>query len=374
MNGEGKAAQPLPTVRTGATPLKKLERGWKSLWFRAIFRRLAGRPTPPLPDWRREPTRVLFIRPDGIGDAILSVRLFESVARVSPCIKVDVLASPANAALLRRVACINEVILFNRRERGALPRLARELRARRYDAVIDCRLIEPSLTGLLLMLASGAPHRFAIGSRGVDPALTSVAPRIQGHVTAQLALLGRPFGLSPEEIGQRPRLSLAPEEESWGERQWADGEIRGGKRLLVNVSAGEPGRAWEERRFEQVIRQCVRVASVLEVRIMGAPAERDKVRTIAQSVSAGVVETPTFGHVIGLVAAADVVFTPDTSIVHVASAFSKPTVALYLEGTSREWGAFDVPGANLESAGRTLASISVEDVMAVLLPLLDHTA
>src|SRR4029078_7212282 len=102
--------------------------------------------------------------------------LIEAIARSHPTIRLDVLASPANAPVLEGNPYIDNVIVWERTKPFGYRKLAKRLKEMHYDAVIDCMVLAPSTTTLLLMLASGAPHRIGIGGRINDFALTIRVP------------------------------------------------------------------------------------------------------------------------------------------------------------------------------------------------------
>jgi ADP-heptose:LPS heptosyltransferase len=70
--------------------------------------------------------------------------------------------------------------------------------------------------------------------------------------------------------------------------------------------------------------------------------------------------------VFALVATADFVFTPETSIVHAASAFRRPSVAIYRHTESRRWGLHPGCGENVEHTERTLLTLEVAPVLAAI--------
>jgi ADP-heptose:LPS heptosyltransferase len=74
----------------------------------------------------------------------------------------------------------------------------------------------------------------------------------------------------------------------------------------------------------------------------------------------------------GLVASADVVLTPDTSISHAASAFDKPSVVMMIEGM-HIFEPYQTRGRNLYSDGPTLASLPVDKVIEALDEVLRHS-
>jgi ADP-heptose:LPS heptosyltransferase len=66
-----------------------------------------------------------------------------------------------------------------------------------------------------------------------------------------------------------------------------------------------------------------------------------------------------------LVESADVVFTPDTSIAHAASAFAKPAVVMMIGG-SDIFEPYETPGRFVYSPGPTLESLEAAPVIEAL--------
>src|SRR3954469_1677576 len=182
--------------------LRDLERLWRKLWITLIagILRATGSRTPPA--WRSRPHRVLFLRHDRIGDMIVSTGVLRAIAHSHPTIELDVLASPANAPVLRHASYVHETIVFDKKKPRNYFGTMLRLRRTHYDAVIDCMVTAPSLTTLLLMLASGARHRVGIAGRGVDSVLTvPVPPRSQdGHMVELLGQLAVAFDVNPERV------------------------------------------------------------------------------------------------------------------------------------------------------------------------------
>jgi ADP-heptose:LPS heptosyltransferase len=87
---------------------------------------------------------------------IVATGLIRELATSHPTITLDVLASPSNAAVLAADSRVGRVLRFDRSRPLTWLALVRELRRARYVAVIECMVFAPSVTTLLLMLASGA--------------------------------------------------------------------------------------------------------------------------------------------------------------------------------------------------------------------------
>jgi ADP-heptose:LPS heptosyltransferase len=348
--------------------LKRLERAWRALWIRVLTRLMRHGGAPP-PDWGARPHRVLFLRHDRIGDMILSTGIVRVIARSHPTITLDVLASAVNASVLRGDPHVESVIVFERAKPWRYPAMVRRLRRARYDAVIDCMPTAPSLTTLLLILASGAKHRIGVAGRGNDAAFTLLVRPLGSatHIVDQLAALSTAFDVDPQAADFRPHLYLDGGERARAMATW-DASARGsrGRRLLVNVSSGRAFRRWPDGRFVAAIRHALARDPELTVLLIGGPDERDRAARIARDAAVPFVPTRTLREALALVATADLVFTPDTGLAHAASAFGRPAVVMHVHGTAAQWGPYGSDGCAVSSPDRTLTSLPLESVVEEL--------
>ncbi|HET9775206.1 MAG TPA: hypothetical protein VFP77_01420, partial [Gemmatimonadaceae bacterium] len=77
--------------------------------------------------------------------------------------------------------------------------------------------------------------------------------------------------------------------------------------------------------------------------VIGLPAEWESVTRVANAAHALPVKTPRLRDALALVGTSDLVFTPDTSISHAASAFRKPSLVL-LKREHRPYAPWNTPG------------------------------
>src|SRR5579884_4286366 len=196
--------------------LKDIELWWRRLWIRLLVRVMRRRgEAGARPDWSARPYRVLFLRHDRAGDMILSTGVMRAIARSHPTITMDVLASPANASILDAADYVGDVIVFDKKKIASYAPTALALRAKHYDAVIDCMVTAPSLTTLLLVAASGARHRVGIAGRGNDDAFTVTVPaeeKAGAHMVDLLAALARAFDVDASAVEKQPVIALTEDE------------------------------------------------------------------------------------------------------------------------------------------------------------------
>jgi ADP-heptose:LPS heptosyltransferase len=382
-------------------PFRGLERRLKILTIAAL-RRLMPRSAPrPAPEWGARPHRILYLRYDHIGDMVLVTGIFHAIKLAQPTVTIDVLASVRNAAVLSGNPDVGTVYRVDKaRPWSFLPVLARVRRVR-YDAVLDPMVTGASLTSMLIMWASGALDRIGVAGRGNDFALTLPVPKVPGatHYVDHSAALLQAFGIDPacsapqreseqrrsaREQGApsdrgvgwdawRPRLFLTPAELAEAETYWrlVEGKTaargaRRPRRLLVNVSAGAPWRRWSEERFIATIRGLRARFADLPMVLLGAPADEPLKSRVARACGLSVAQTAHIRQMMALVATCDLVFTPDTSVTHIASALRKPVVVMFARNGSAHWGPYGSPGRIVSTPARALAALPVQPVLQAL--------
>jgi ADP-heptose:LPS heptosyltransferase len=381
--------------------LRAVERRLKTLLIAALGSLMRPRDSRELPNWSAGPHRVLYLRYDRIGDMVLATGIIKAIVSAQPTVTVDVLASVGNAAVLRGNPYVETIVTIDKKRPWSYLSALLRIRRARYDAVVDAKVFVPSLTSILLMWASGARHRIGIAERGNDSALTLLVNGVQDAVhwvDRSAALLGA-FGVDPQRSTAerrralrtsgiypaarssspttgwgiwRPELFLTPAELREGEARWhsADGRApyrRGARRrLVVNVSASSRERYWPEEHFiTTLIRIRKRHPDVLTL-IIGSPEDAARMVQIARGAGAQAAYTPHYRQMMAIVASSDLVFTADTSVTHVASAFWKPAVVMFVGGGGRCWGPYGTAGYIISTDGPSLESTDVDPVIRAL--------
>ncbi len=384
--------------------LRAAERRTKALIIRILGSLVRPSASPP-PDWSTGPHRVLYLRYDRIGDMVLATGIIKAIVSAQPTVTVDVLASVANAAVLRGNPHVGTVLTIDRkRPLSYLATLARVRRAR-YDAVVDAMVMAPSLTTMLLMWASGARHRIGVAERGNDFALTLPVARVSGaehyvdHSAAVLAAFGvdpvrearqravSPVGTSGADPGSgaricastntswgiwQPELFLTPAELEEGEARWhkargqAPTAAAGVGRLVVNVSAGAGWRYWPDERFIATLGRIRSRFPGWSILLVGAPQDSERMARIGAASGAAVTHTAHYREMMAVVATADVALTADTSVTHIASAFGRPAVVMAARNRGGLYGPYGTAGRAVSTTSLSLDSLEVGPVAEAL--------
>jgi ADP-heptose:LPS heptosyltransferase len=310
-------------------------------------------PAPTDPD-----CRVLVIRYERIGDMIMATSLIRNIATALPGRKVDVLATPTTAPVLEGNPHVGRVLMLDRGSFSSYWDIMKRVRRSRYTVMVDGRINNPPIftSTPLLMLAGRAPFRVGAGGEKKPRIYNVSVPewnRIDHYIDGSKSL-AIPFGVNPERVDWQPELFLSPEEMRAAEEKWKEartlvtpagssGAAGEAKCLLVNLSASEPKRRWPDGKFIATLQSVRTRFPAMPMIVMGLPREWNSVQKVASAVRALPVPTPNLRDAFALVQSSDLVFTPDTSISHAASAFRKPSLVL-LKREHKPYAPYNTPG------------------------------
>ena len=250
-----------------------------------MFDRPTDRPTGPT---------ALVIQTAFLGDVVLTTPLLSALAaRHGP---VDVVTTPAAAALLQHHPAVAEVVGYDKHgaARGlrGLARLGSQLRSRGYHRVY---LPHRSLRSAVLALWSGAPERIGFADSAAAFAYTTRVPRSrQGHEVERLLALAGPapgaehpvsIGLSQEDhaaaeawLGEHrvisPFIALAPGS-VWATKRWPYyAELAAGLKGRVVIVGGTEDVALAQEIVDASRGKAVSAAGALGLRASAALIQR----------------------------------------------------------------------------------------------------
>jgi len=268
---------------------------------------------------------ILLVRPDGIGDEILSLPVATELRRVMPGARLSFLSSDYAAPVLVHHPDLDEVLTVTGQE--ALNELVRLFR-HNVDAAIFLKPFRRLMTAAWL---ARVPLRIGTGYRWYSWLLNR---RVYEHRSDfsrhesvyNLGLL-RGLGLSPGEVSP-PCLVVTDEEQGWARK------LMGGSRTLrVLVHPGSfSSRLWKPVHYRDLI---LHLASEgREVLVTGSAAERKKFRTDTQMSAwpAGVRDLMgelTLRQLMAVIAESHAVVSASTGVMHIAAALGVPTVSIF---------------------------------------------
>ena len=279
--------------------------------------------------------RVLLLRYDRLGDAVVTTPVIEQLWRMHPGIEIDILGSPHNATLLEADHRIHTVHNWDGTT-GALPGIIRACRKRRYNLTLQLILNRTTNPAIIASLCT--PHGQVVGkghhyNRRLFNQMVGNRPSFHfADQTFDVLLDGVDFG--PEEPTPPPYSIDLPEETKSDVRKiLKDLNLQPKKFLLLNGSAGAANRSLGVENGTKLAKGLKEICekSGLILAISGGPEESAKIEAIAAASAATMIRFPSILHLCAGIAEAALLVTPDTGPVHIASATGTPVVAYYSE-------------------------------------------
>jgi heptosyltransferase-1 len=287
------------------------------------------------------PRRILLVRLSAIGDIIMATPLIEAFRRTFPDARLAWLVQPEARDVLAAHPGLDEVVVWPRSEWSRLWRkrryvalaraitdFVRELRARRFDLVVD---MQGLLKSALWARLSGARLRIGLDSReGSARLMTAVVKAPSGgkrigseyrHLAQALALDSGHFAMD---------IRLAPEDEEFAARFRHEHGLSGRYAVLCPFTT-RPQKHWVEERWPALSERLERELGLASI-MLGGPADRDAAERIADAASgrvASAVGATSLRQSAALVSHAALLVGVDTGLTHAGIAFGVPTLALF---------------------------------------------
>lgn len=316
------------------------------------------------------PQRILFLRHDKIGDTIVTTPTLRALRERFPDAEITVVASPVNAEIMRRLPYVNSVVVYDKRV-VSIPAFLRHLREG-FDVVID-PIINQSLTTELVFALTKASHKVALDKGGGVAFADIVVPydlAESDHIAWHTAIILRAFGIEPFKINLSFDFPLTDDE-----RNWAASVTVPYRAVGVNISAGKISHIWQAEKHITLGRLLVEHGFVPFY--LSSPDDRETLTEIVATVKGAVIspETPSVFHLGALLLRLPFIITPDTGIVHIASALGVSQVVLFpnRKRVYGMWGPRDVAHRSVLSHNKdTIHDIKPDAVASAVNELWDE--
>ena len=284
--------------------------------------------------------RILIIKPSSLGDVIHGLPILRGLRERFPNATIDWMIASGLRPLLEGHPDIDELVSFDRKRYARVGRsfsatwdfirFLRDLRARRYDLVID---LQGLLRSGFMARVSGAPVRIGPAEvrEGAGLFYTHRARFLAGdaHAIDRNLSVGSLLGFDTRKISHRIPIR-ADERDAMTARLHGDGLTANSIMVVVAPGARWETKRWTPDRFAQLIDFLQEHAGVRCV-LLGGPEDNDLCRGIASQCRqpllnlAGQTSVREFAAAVSL---ADLVVCHDSSAAHLAVAFDRPLVCI----------------------------------------------
>jgi lipopolysaccharide heptosyltransferase II len=340
----------------------------------------------------KEPSRILVVRTDRLGDVVLTLPVFAALRRCFPGAQLAMLAGCYAGAIVEGYAPVDEILWYDDAG-GLIPFrvMMAGLRAGRFDAAV---IVHPTPRLALLAFLAGIPVRIGTGYRYYSFLFNR---RVYAHrktaerheVEYNLDLLA-PLGCAA--VPRKPLdvpLNIPPEARKRASALLENAGVRG-RFVVMHPGSGGSAREWPLEHFGLLSRLFIERMN-LAVVVTGTGGESARVGEVARASSGRAVNLAgqlSVKELAALLETASLLIANSTGPLHVGVAVGTPVVGLYPQIPvmgPRRWGPYtdnarvlvpERPPDCDECAGSAgihcacMASITVETVYAAAADLL----
>jgi ADP-heptose:LPS heptosyltransferase len=284
--------------------------------------------------------RILVVRPDNLGDVIMCGPALRALRRAAPDARLDLLASPAGAAVAPLLSEVEDVLVASVSWQqmdpvGVPPQDDRDLVVRVGDGGYDAAVILTSFAqspwpAAYLCRLAGVPVRVGMSREFGGAGLTHWVPSVpdETHQVDRALMMLQRVGVPPADA--RLHLSVPSAAHVAASAVLRDNGIGPGERYaLLLPGASCPSRRYPADRLAAVAAMLTRAG--LRAVVAGTAREGDLVARVAGGVPgavpvAGDLDVPALA---AAVAGAAVVVCNNSGGAHLASAVGAPAVVLF---------------------------------------------
>jgi heptosyltransferase I len=286
----------------------------------------------PIPHRIEPPHSVCLLRLSAIGDTCHAAAALNALMTAWPQTRFTWIIGKLEARLMSAILPDVEFITFDKKSMVAeLRRLRALLRHRRFDVVLDLQL---SLRASLVSLLLNAPVKLGFDrarARELQWLFTnaSIAPATREHVLDSFLGFVRACGVAPGPAAWNIALTAA--DKAYAARLIPDSRPT----LVISPCSSHTLRNWSAQRYAAVADHAAGTHGMRVILAGGrSTAERDmgdaiEAAAAPSTVIVNQVGKDTLPELLGLLASATVLLSPDSGPAHMAGMVGTPVIGLY---------------------------------------------
>jgi len=347
--------------------IKKIEILFKNFLVRVLLL-LKSRNKNSVPEFDSS-SKLLFIRLNRIGDALVVTPLLHEIKKSLKC-TVHLLADRKNHFVFSNNDDVDKVIIFEKGLNGFL-NILKLIKTEKYNAVIDLH-DDVSATVTYLLVLCSAKNIFGL-KKSNSAAYTHTVEKPDAathHVIERNLELAKLFNINmnKSEVNvhyNHKAESLTKVEDVLKKKFTSDKFLLG-----INISAGSDARFWGVDNFRKIISSI----DNFDLNYIVLCTTRDiKLALQITGYENKIYYTPSFDEFAAMISKLDFLFTPDTSTVHLASAYNVPMFGIYVKYNTNDmiWSPYQSDFDFVITTEPTLENVTTESVLNKFIPFLE---
>jgi ADP-heptose:LPS heptosyltransferase len=318
--------------------------------------------------------KVLFLRQNQIGDALISTPIFAALKRHYPAMTIDVLLDRRNAVALEANPHIRKRYIIKQKKLDILSAI-HSIRKERYDIVVDL-VHSASSTSTLICLCCNA--KVIMGFERPNDFLydEKVKMPTDKRMMRQLAEILRLFQLNPDEEPLLPCFHVPDTAHAFAEKVIKKVCTAPEQAVIgINISAStKTFKFWGTQNFIELVKHLRTKRPDAALLILYAKNYCEIAQEIAKQSGAALCdETKTLADFAAIISRLHILITPDSAAVHLADIWRVPMLILtHLPQGETAWYPTFAPFQALHAHNGTVASITLQEVIAASEALLEN--
>lgn len=269
---------------------------------------------------------ILFIRNDGkIGDMVINTLMFREIKKSYPDIKIGVVSRGGATDIIKHNKNVDKIYNYSKNT-SEIKKLAKEIEKENYDLLID---FSEMLRVKQMMFINLCKAKINMGIDKTDWNMFDISLKVKEdfewteHITERYSAYLKILGIKNIDISYDVVVSEVIKNKV--EKFYK--ELSDKRKVILNPYGASKHKTFNEK----TIRDIIEYLNDSEIIIIYSPDKFEEIKKFEEEYqnvhtlkgSKSILESS------ALIKYSDLVISPDTSIVHIASAFSKKVVAIY---------------------------------------------
>lgn len=324
--------------------------------------------------------KILILRNDKIGDMIVSTPLLRELKAAWPDVEIHVAASSVNHDIIRDCPHVSKTMLWDKCNLWNNLRVIRQLRRQRYDLVLSMSLrFSPAFQLYLKFLGARHLHGPRIAKYGTHTGNLGMYDHTVDY-PADRHILQTYFdalgAYKPAQIDYRYELYNVDAYAGKALAFVAGLRDQYAGMVCFNYQGSSANRTLGKDDAEALCRQLADRYPDHAVIVIHPPGDRERAAAlVAGSARPNVMLSFATEHVLelaALVRECDLVVSPDTAVIHIASVYNKKVLGFYVNSGNHRWfypmcDSFRImlsPTENITQIDRQAAFAAIDELMA----------
>ena len=307
--------------------------------------------------------KVLVIRLGKIGDIVTTSFVFEIIKSNYPQTDIYLLTLNSNRDVLEFNPRLKKV--FYSKNNVILFWNLLKLKFFNFDLLLDFNDNQSTTSSLIFRFLRAkfkAAYDFKKYENIIDIKVNPLRKH-ELHIIERMKDFLLQIGIPIDEYKVKPFFYLNPSVYTEIKKEKGADEII----VTVNLSAGAKIRYWEKEKWIELLKLILKEYPAFRFLLLSTAKDE----SLRKEIYSKLIRTQcpatkhlTIQHFASYIQISDILITPDTSAVHIASALGIPTIAMYPNYNSNfvSWQPYKIPHRSIKSSGESIKQISVEEV------------